>query len=345
MNTFTELTGGVINSVDTFTSDALNNKFAYITIVVLVLLYGSLSASRLTKNSINCLDNPMCRLLFLGFLYYISTKNISLALLILASVVLSMCAIQKQKQNLIIISMMRRKITSHKKRKHQLRLLQRRKALKLKLLLKKLMIIMKKREAARRKHLTPKVNKILNKATQMSKELGHSTPKLVKQIQKNNNVTPKVNSAKVVQTLNDSIIIPSESIQRLINMKAITQNDAIELSKLTREKLVSFIKKHEYSTIIKNIVPENLIVKIIKRLNKEKNSTKIVKSPVVVTTSPVTTPISVTIPSSPSSPSSISSPSSGSNSPMITITDTKSASTNSVSSVSKGPTIVFPKKK
>jgi hypothetical protein len=84
-------------------------------------------------------------------LYYISTKNISLALLILASVVLSMCTIHKQKQNLIIVSMMRRKITSHKRRRHQLKLLRRRKALKLKLLLKKIMIIMKRRMAARKR--------------------------------------------------------------------------------------------------------------------------------------------------------------------------------------------------
>jgi len=359
MNNFAELSGGVINTIDNITSDTLENKFAYITIVVLVLLYGSLSASKLTKNIVACLDNPICRLLFLGFLYYISTKNVSLAILILASVVFSICNIHKEKQNLIIVALMRRRISNHRRRKHQLKLLRRRKALKLKLLLKKLMIIMRRRALARRKQLTPKVNKIMDKATQMSKDLGETTPKIIKQIQIDNNIKQ---SAPVVPTeiATKSLIITSEAIEKLINTKQISKDDAYSLSKLTREKLLSFIRNNEFVFIKDNIVPDNLIINIVRRLNKEKQApTVVTASPVTaspVTASPglvsiVTSPSVVTVSSikSPSSVSSVSSPSSisaGSKSPVITITDTKSASSAaSVSSDVKKPSIIFPKKK
>jgi hypothetical protein len=360
MNNFAELSGGVINTIDNITSDTLENKFAYITIVVLVLLYGSLSASKLTKNIVACFDNPICRLLFLGFLYYISTKNVSLAILILASVIFSICNIHKEKQNLIIVALMRRRISNHKRRKHQLKLLRRRKALKLKLLLKKLMIIMRRRALARRRQLTPKVNKIMDKATQMSKDLGETTPKIIKQIKIDNNVAPVV--PKEIAT--KSLIITSEAIEKLINTKQISKDDAYSLSKLTREKLLSFIRNNEFVFIKDNIVPDNLIINIVRRLNKEKQAATVVTaSPVTaspVTASPVTaspglvsivtSPSVVTVSSikSPSSVSSVSSPSSisaGSKSPVITITDTKSASSAaSVSSDVKKPSIIFPKK-
>jgi hypothetical protein len=256
-----------------------------------------------------------------------------------------MCTIQKQKQNLIIVSMLRRKVTSHKRRRHQLRILRKRKALKLKLLLKKIMIIMKKRDAARRRKLTPKVGKILNKATQMSKDLGQTTPKIVKKIQKTMKVDNKEVAKQAEQLqLVQSLVIPPESIQKLINSQVINTNDYAELVKLTRDKLVSLIKKEEYVFIKNNIIPENIIVKIVKRL-RNKNSTPIVKSPVVLVSSPVlSSPASPTPVSIPSSPSSISSPSSASSdakSPLITIT----SSPNSPASSSSGkPNIIFPKK-
>jgi len=357
MNNFAELSGGVINTIDNITSDTLENKFAYITIVVLVLLYGSLSASKLTKNTVSCLDNPICRLLFLGFLYYISTKNVSLALLILASVVFSICNIHKEKQNLIVVSLMRRRITSHKRRRHQMRILRRRKALKLKLLLKKLMIIMRRRALARRRQVTPKVNKIMDKATQMSKDLGETTPKIIKQIKIENKIAP---AAVVVpkEIANKSLIITSETIEKLINGKKISKDDAYSLSKLTREKLITYIKQNEFSFIKDNIVPDNLIINIVRRLNKEKQAATVVKqvaasSPVVSTPSVASSVASPSVASpsvasnkSPSSVSSISSPSSASSdskSPVITITDTKSAS--SVSSDVKKPSIIFPSRK
>jgi len=251
-----------------------------------------------------------------------------------------MCAIQKHKQNLIIVSMMRRKITSHKRRRHHLRLLRRRKALKLKLLLKKIMMIMHRRMAARRRQLTPKVNKILDKATQMSKELGHSTPKLVKQIQDGKIVSSK-ESAKVKDI--DAMTIPSETLEKLLKIKEITKEDANKLGKLDREGLLNLIKPREFQFIKNNIIPENLVLKIVKRLRKmeKKDVTKIVKSPEA-------TPVSLSVPSSPNSSSpTISSPSSASSvsspssaSPIISITDTKSATP----SISSKPTIVFPRK-
>ena len=143
--------------------------------------------------------------------------------------------------------MLRRKVTSHKRRRHQLRILRKRKALKLKLLLKKIMIIMKKRDADRRRKLTPKVGKILNKATQMSKDLGQTTPKIVKKIQKTMKVDNKDVAKQAAQLqLVQSLVIPPESIQKLINSQVINTNDYSELVKLTRDKLVSLIKKEEY---------------------------------------------------------------------------------------------------
>jgi hypothetical protein len=313
MNTITEFSGGFISNVDNYATSIIDNKYAYITIVILVLLYGSLSASRLTKRTVNCLDNPICRLLFLGFLYYISTKNISLALIILASVVLSMCAVAKHKQNLIIVSMLRRKVTSHKKRRHRMRLLRKRKALKLKLLLKKIMIIMKRRNMILRRKLTPKVGKILDKATSMSKDLGYSTPKLVKQIKDKMNVpSSSVVSVPIsVQASKDLITIPSESIERLVRFGQITQNDSDELSKLTREKLLTLIKSHEYSFINGNIIPENLIVKIVQRLRNQNNPRPVITG-IPISSVPSTSPSSI------SSPSSVSS---NSVSPNITLTN------------------------
>ena len=120
--------------------------------------------------------------------------------------------------------MLRRKVTSHKRRRHQLRILRKRKALKLKLLLKKIMIIMRKRDAERRRKLTPKVGKILNKATQMSKDLGHHTPKIIKQIQKTMKVDTKQVAKEVAKPeLVQSLVIPAESIQKLINSNLINK--------------------------------------------------------------------------------------------------------------------------
>jgi hypothetical protein len=137
-----------------------------------------------------------------------------------------------------------------------------------------------------------------------------------------------------------SLIIPAESIQKLINSNVINKNDSVELAKLTRDTLVSLIKKEEYIYIKNNIMPENIIMKIVKRLRK-KNDTPIVKSPVVLVSSPVLS----SPPSPPSSPSSISSPSSASSSqksPLITITSSPNSPASSSSS--DKPNITFPKK-
>jgi hypothetical protein len=195
----------------------------------------------------------------------------------------------------------------------------------------------------------------MDKATQMSKDLGETTPKIIKQIKIENKIAP---AAVVVpkEIANKSLIITSETIEKLINGKKISKDDAYSLSKLTREKLITYIKQNEFSFIKDNIVPDNLIINIVRRLNKEKQAATVVKQ--VVASSPVVTSPSVASPSvkslspsvasnkSPSSVSSISSPSSASSdskSPVITITDTKSAS--SVSSDVKKPSIIFPSRK
>ena len=134
----------------------------------------------------------------------------------------------------------------------------------------------------------------------------------------------KVNTKQVAKQaakpeLVQSLVIPAESIQKLINSNLINKNDSNELAKLTRDTLVSLIKKEEYVYIKNNIIPENIIVKIVKRL-RNKNATPIVKSPVVLVSSPVlSSPPSPTptlaspaSSASPASPSSISSPSSAS---------------------------------
>jgi hypothetical protein len=118
-----------------------------------------------------------------------------------------------------------------------------------------------------------------------------------------NNINKKVS----VQFVIDS----RESIQRLLRFGQITVSDSNELSKLTRERLLTLIKNHEYSFINGNIIPENLIIKIVTRLRNQNNPRPIITG-IPISSAPSTSPSSI------STPSSISS---NSVSPNITVTN------------------------
>jgi len=107
METITNFFSGIFSGADNFVSATIDNKYFFITIIVITILYGSLNQSRLSSNIMACFDNPLTRIGMIGFIYYISTKNIPLAILMLTATVVSMNTQSKQRLNYVLISMFR----------------------------------------------------------------------------------------------------------------------------------------------------------------------------------------------------------------------------------------------
>ena len=95
---------GAINSANTSVNDFIENKYFYIISVVLLLLLGSLNSTLINKNIFYLYDNVFTRLFLLGIIYFISTKNVPLAILLIAALLVSMNTYNKYKFNLLIMS-------------------------------------------------------------------------------------------------------------------------------------------------------------------------------------------------------------------------------------------------
>jgi hypothetical protein len=163
----------IFNTFDEGVNEAINNKYIFITLVILILLFGSLTASRLARNILYLFDHPLSRLLTIGFIYYISTKNVPLAILMLTAMVITMNTLNKHRNNVLLISILRNNITGGKPN--------RRKINKLKKLLRRLSKLLKMRKNKVKK-LTPKIKALTTKATTVVNSLGDVTKNSVMEL-------------------------------------------------------------------------------------------------------------------------------------------------------------------
>ena len=104
-----------IKNADTSVNNILDNKYLFIVIVVFTLLFGSLHQSRLSSNILTLYSSTFSRLLMIGFIYYISTKNITLALLMLTATVVLMNTESKNRFNIMLVSLFNNSLFNKKK--------------------------------------------------------------------------------------------------------------------------------------------------------------------------------------------------------------------------------------
>ena len=306
METITNIFSGIFSGADNFVSATIDNKYFFITIVVITILYGSLNQSRLVSNIMACFDNPISRIGMIGFIYYISTKNVPLAILMLTATVVSMNTQSKQRLNYVLISMFRsnylrdqirrrsRKLKKRSskrrssKRKSSKRRSSKRKTSKRKLSKKdKLLLKLRKRKLgdlinllnklikkAKEKRLkkvpsklakvalkakqiataikvqTPKVvQKIAEKIKEAAKKVGKDTPKIVAKISTTvGNIKTNVSKvvSKVVKNMSEtSTLVPTNVINKLVDQKKISKEDAEKLKNLKTASILNILKSNE----------------------------------------------------------------------------------------------------
>jgi hypothetical protein len=244
MEQINNLFSGIDESVNNF----LNNKYIYITTIVLVILFGSLTASRLARNILYLLDNPLSRLLMIGFIYYISTKNVPLAILMLTALVISVNTLNKHRSNILLISILRNNLIKTKPNRYKMN--------KLRKLIKKLkkMIRMKANKKYKNKKLTPKIKTIATKAQNIVNSLGDVTIKnvmdLIKSYEmektKNKQLSKKLSEISGLSTSSGSPSSPVRTDSSMDSQKIKTQ---IIFPKVVTKKdnLEKFVDYSDYS--------------------------------------------------------------------------------------------------
>jgi len=282
-----------ISNVDTTVGDVLQDKYFFIISVVLILLLGSLNSTIVNKQIFYLYDNSLTRLVIMGLIYYVSTKNVSLAVLMLASLLISMNTYNKYKFNLLLMTMMdndqyytmnlrnmkinfRRlvKVVSDMKRAERRRENRRRsiilkkldtlKRQKVKKLFDSLKIIYK--SLAGKNKVPSKLTKLAIKAKKITKALKKKTPKIIKSIaQKIKNVAKSQGKAtpKVVKQLSSTVdvkdvFIPNTLLKKLLKEKKISTNDAAKLKELTPQTTLKLLREREIKRIpqIKIVSPK-----------------------------------------------------------------------------------------
>jgi len=104
MEVFVKSFEGAVGSIDSSVGDVLQNKYFFIVSVVLILLLGSLNSTMINKRIFYLYDGVLTRLALMGLIYYISTKNAALAILLLSAILVSMNTYNKYKFNLLLMS-------------------------------------------------------------------------------------------------------------------------------------------------------------------------------------------------------------------------------------------------
>jgi hypothetical protein len=104
MEVFVKSFEGAVGSIDSSVGDVLQNKYFFIVSMVLILLLGSLNSTMINKRIFYLYDGVLTRLALMGLIYYISTKNVPLAILLLSSILVSMNTYNKYKFNLLLMS-------------------------------------------------------------------------------------------------------------------------------------------------------------------------------------------------------------------------------------------------
>jgi hypothetical protein len=285
-----------VSNVDTTVGDVLQDKYFFIISVVLILLLGSLNSTIVNKQIFYLYDNSLTRLVIMGLIYYVSTKNVSLAVLMLASLLISMNTYNKFKFNLLLMTMMdndkyytmnlrsmkinfRRlvKVVSDMKRAERIRAQRRarRRSISLKKLdtlkrqkVKKIFDSLKiiYKSLAGKNKVPSKLTKLALKGKKITKALKKKTPKIIKLIaQKIKNVAKSQGKAtpKVVKQLSSTVgvkdvFVPNTLLKKLLKEKKISTNDAAKLKELTPQTTLKLLREREIKRIpqIKIVSPK-----------------------------------------------------------------------------------------
>ena len=225
---------GAINTADISISDIFDNKYFYIISVVLLLLLGSLNSTLINKNIFYLYDNVFTRLFLLGIIYYISTKNAPLAILLIAAILVSMNTYNKYKFNLLLMSHLNknnysdfmfyklmkkirslkkeiRKITTHKRQSkiNSLKILKKIDSLRrntIKKLFSSIKIIMDSLAGSNK--VPSKLTTLALKAKKIATSLKEKTPKIVKDVAKkikNIAISKGITIPKIVSKLSSTV--------------------------------------------------------------------------------------------------------------------------------------------
>jgi len=205
MESVNNFIGGAVSSLDTAVTDMLDNKYLFIIIIVLVLLYGSSNESRLTSEIMRLFNSPLSRIFLMGFIYYIATKNVPLAILMLTATIVTMHTHNKRKMNIMMLSLHHNgllKTGTRKRRRSSKKYSSREKSSESKLnkVLYKLIVGLNKVVETGVSLIPKNLTNLAVQAKEMSAAMGKPTPKVVKKIakqikqtaKKNGQTTPKV---------------------------------------------------------------------------------------------------------------------------------------------------------
>ena len=291
MQAINNYVGSLFSNSDNFVTAILENRYFFITIVIITLLYGSLSTSRLTSNILSLFDNPLTRLTMIGFIYYISTKNVPLAILMLAATITTMNSQNRQRLNYVMISLFRGQLLpsrrcrrmskrycskkgcsnrrcskKHYKRRQSKRRQSKRRQSKrrqskrsysIRRRYKLLKKIRKERILRKLELILDKIGILLN--ARHSRKLPKRLIRLAvkaKEIAKLGGVpTPKI-----VKQIT-SKLIPVEIINGLLRKKKISADDARKLKELNAKTLLNLLKSDDVKKL-KNKVQQSLPTKI-----------------------------------------------------------------------------------
>lgn len=217
MDTINNFFNSLLTNMDQTITGVLDNRYLFITVVVITLLIGSLVPSRLSHNILSLYDTPLSRILMIGFIYYVSQKNVPLAILMLTATIVLMNTQSKQRFNIMLISLFRRSAFDSRQRVFDKITTQ----AKLDRLVGRIAKILGKMRKRSIKKAPKELTKMAIKAKTLAKSLGKSTPKVVKEL------------------------IPSNLIDKLLNEKKISKVDADKLKTIQSNTLLELVKMPE----------------------------------------------------------------------------------------------------
>ena len=303
MESVNNFIGGAVSSLDTAVTDMLDNKYLFIIIIVLVLLYGSSNESRLTSEIMRLFNSPLSRIFLMGFIYYIATKNVPLAILMLTATIVTMHTHNKRKMNIMMLSLHHNgllKTGTRKRRRSSKKYSSREKSSESKLnkVLYKLIVGLNKVVETGVSLIPKNLTNLAVQAKEMSAAMGKPTPKVVKKIakqikqtaKKNGQTTPKVVKKLVSESPKSSpksspMSSPKSSpksasstrssspksetllspviIKKLLKDRRVNPSQAQKLSKLKSDQVLNLIKPEDVMDLYVN---EKVSNKLLQKL-------------------------------------------------------------------------------
>jgi len=278
--------GGASMNIDTTINDILDNKYFFIIIIVLILLYGSLNESRLTSDILRLFDAPLSRVFIIGFIYYVATKNVPLAILMLTATVVTMNTHNKHRSNIILVSMYKNGLiskhspkTRHVGKSSTGHVSTKSKSNSLNQALTKLVNglnqVLERGLAVMPKPLTD----LAVKTGKLSKSMGLSTPKVVKQIKNfntgkssprsspkpsNNSPSSSPKSVSSSKSGGSENLLSNSIISKLLKDRRINAGQADRLSKLKSNSVLDLIKPEDVMDLYVNEkVSDKLLNKLL----------------------------------------------------------------------------------